>query len=183
MDSDDITVLDAEVVADDPVEADAALVKLLIGKDDQNSVLPLLAADQDCVATEQTESIHCLLGEGDDGVVIVGSIGDPARSVVSLGVLSFRYRETRFLACTYMSWLGFFFFFKMAVAVSSSCRSASASTFKFARRGAWHQPLCARHLKYHFLGLVSFSALSFLQFSKANRQDQGGGGAGSHTSS
>ena len=74
---DDIAMLDAQVVSHNTVEANAALIQLLIGKHDQDGVLPLLAPHEDCVATEKTKSVHGLLGQGDDGVVIVGSIRNP----------------------------------------------------------------------------------------------------------
>jgi hypothetical protein len=77
VDGDHVTVLDAEVVAHHSVDASAAIVQLLIGEDDQDGVLSLLAADENGVAAEELESLHGGLGEGDDGVVVVDGIGDP----------------------------------------------------------------------------------------------------------
>jgi len=74
MDGDDIAVLDAEVVADDSVQAGAAVVELLVGQDDEHSIFPLLATDEDGVAAEEIELLHRVLGQGNDGVVIVDGI-------------------------------------------------------------------------------------------------------------
>jgi hypothetical protein len=58
VDGDDIAVLDPQVVADNPVDAGTAVIEVIVGQDDQHGVLPLLAADQHCVTTEQLEGIH-----------------------------------------------------------------------------------------------------------------------------
>lgn len=58
MDCDNVTVLDAEVVANDSVDACASIVKVVIGEDDQDCVLSLLALDEDGVATEELEGLH-----------------------------------------------------------------------------------------------------------------------------
>jgi hypothetical protein len=76
VDGDDVTVLDAQVVTDDPVDASAAVIQVVVGQDDQDGVLPLLAADKDGVATEELESLHGVVRKGDDGVVIVDGIRD-----------------------------------------------------------------------------------------------------------
>lgn len=75
--SDHITVLDAEVVADHPVDAGASVIKLLIGKNNQNCVFPLLATNQDGIAAEELQGVHSRLGQGDNTVIIVDGIGDP----------------------------------------------------------------------------------------------------------
>lgn len=76
MDCDDITVLDPQVVADDAVYPCAAIVQIVVCQHDQDGVFPLLALDQYCVATEQLECLHGVVGKGDDGVVIVDGIGN-----------------------------------------------------------------------------------------------------------
>ncbi|MDA4132646.1 MAG: hypothetical protein OK454_05920 [Thaumarchaeota archaeon] len=43
---------------DNAVQAGAAVIEIIIGKDDQNGILPLLAPDEDGVTTEQLESLH-----------------------------------------------------------------------------------------------------------------------------
>lgn len=70
-------MLDAEVVADNSVNASAALIELLISEDDEDGVLSLLASDEDGITTEELEGIHGSLGEGDNAVVIVDGVGDP----------------------------------------------------------------------------------------------------------
>lgn len=76
VDGDDIAMLDTEIVADDAIYPSAAVVEIVICKDDEDCVFPLLALDQDCVATEETKRVHGVVREGDDGVVIVDGIGD-----------------------------------------------------------------------------------------------------------
>jgi hypothetical protein len=115
---DHVAVLDTKVVANNSVDAGTAVVKLLVGKDNENSVLSLLASDQDGVAAKQLQSVHGGLGQGDNAVVIVDGIGDPRASIS--GLRDMRVAERRRFN-TYMSWLAFFFFFRIAVEVSSSC--------------------------------------------------------------
>lgn len=45
MHSDDVTMLDAEVVSDNAVHASTSIIKVIIGQNDQDSILPLLAFD------------------------------------------------------------------------------------------------------------------------------------------
>lgn len=77
MDGDHVAVLDTQVVADDTVDAGAAIIEVVVGKDDQNGVLSLLATDQHSVATEELEGIHGVVGEGNDRIIIVDSISNP----------------------------------------------------------------------------------------------------------
>ena len=116
VDGDHVTVLDAKVVADDSVDASAAVIELLIGKNDKDRLLSLLAADEHGVASEELERVHSGLGEGDDAVVIVDGIGDP-------GVVSILVPSSLCPKSTYINWLGFFFFLRIAVAVSSDRKS------------------------------------------------------------
>jgi hypothetical protein len=58
VDGDHVTVLDAEVVANDTVDASAAIVELLVGKNDKDRILSLLAANEDGVTTEELQRIH-----------------------------------------------------------------------------------------------------------------------------
>lgn len=74
MHSDDVAVLDAEVVAHDTVDAGATVIQIIIGKDDQNSILALLALHQNCITPEELESLHCVVRQGDNRVVIVDGI-------------------------------------------------------------------------------------------------------------
>lgn len=53
VDGDNITVLDTQVVAHDTVQAAAAIIKVIITKDDQNGVLPLLASNENGITAEQ----------------------------------------------------------------------------------------------------------------------------------
>ncbi|KAI6751077.1 hypothetical protein HG530_013991 [Fusarium avenaceum] len=103
VDGDHVTMLDSEVVANNSVDASAAIIELIIGKNDENSILSLLASNQDGVTSEELELVHGGLGESNDAVVIVDGITQN----------------------TYISWLGFFFFLRIAVATSSSCEKVS----------------------------------------------------------
>lgn len=121
MDGDHIAMLDPEVVANNTVDASATIIEILVGEDDKHSILPLLSADKNGITTEELKAFHRRLGEGNDGVVVVGGIGNPVKNKMS----AWRYR--RYLEgsvgekdFTHMSWLGFFFFLRMAVAVSFS---------------------------------------------------------------
>lgn len=74
MDGDDVAVLNAEVVAHDTVDAGAAVIQVIIGKDDQNSILALLALHQNCVTPEELESLHGVVRQSDNRVVIIDGI-------------------------------------------------------------------------------------------------------------
>lgn len=75
MNGDNIAVLDAKVVAHNTVDAGTAVIEIIIGQDNQHSVLALLALDQNCVTTEELEGLHGVVGESNNGVVIVDGIG------------------------------------------------------------------------------------------------------------
>lgn len=77
MDSNHVAVLDAEVVANNTVDAGAAFIKLIVGENDEDGILSLLASYQDGITTEELELLHGSLREGNDAVVVVDSIGNP----------------------------------------------------------------------------------------------------------
>lgn len=58
VDGDNVTVLHTQVVSDHPVQTTAAVIEVVITKDNKYGVLSLLAPDEDSVATEQLESVH-----------------------------------------------------------------------------------------------------------------------------
>ena len=58
MDCNHVTVLDTKVVANDTVDASAAIIELLISQDNEHGVLSLLAADKDGVTTEKLQGVH-----------------------------------------------------------------------------------------------------------------------------
>lgn len=81
MDGDNIAVLDTQVVAHNTVQAAATIIKIIVAEHDQNCVLSLLAADKHGITTEQLEGVHGVIGQSDNGVVIVDGIGDPVTFV------------------------------------------------------------------------------------------------------
>lgn len=85
LDGNHITVLDSEVVSDNSVDAGTAVIKIFVGKDDEDGVLPLLSAHKDGITTEDAQSLHGSLGEADDGVIVVGGIGYPSEKRVRMG--------------------------------------------------------------------------------------------------
>lgn len=82
-----VAMLYAEVVADNSVDAGAAVIKLLVGEDNEDGILALLAANQDGITAEELEFVHGSLGQGNDAVVIVDGIGDPEGWVSIYSVL------------------------------------------------------------------------------------------------
>ena len=66
MDGDDIAMLDSQIVSNDSVDARAAIIKIIIGQDDQDGILALFTLDQDCVTSEELEGFHGVVGEGND---------------------------------------------------------------------------------------------------------------------
>jgi hypothetical protein len=67
-------MLHTEIVANNTIETSSSIIKVIIRKNDKNSVLALLALDKNGISPEQLEGLHCLIREGDDGIVIIGSI-------------------------------------------------------------------------------------------------------------
>ena len=118
VDSDDVAVLDTEVVADNTVDAGLTIFKIVVGENNQDSVLALLSLDQNSIATEELESLHGVVGEGNDRVVIVGGVSDTGRDVSTMVAIQSDNGA-------YMSELGFFFFLRIAVDTSFSTWDAS----------------------------------------------------------
>jgi hypothetical protein len=58
VDGNNITVLDTQVVANDTVYPRRAIIEIVVGEHDEDSVLPLLALDEDCVTAEELERLH-----------------------------------------------------------------------------------------------------------------------------
>lgn len=76
---DNIAMLDAQIMSYDPVDTGASIIEIVVGKNDENGILPLLSLHHDSVATEETKGFHGVVGQGNNRVVIVGSIGDAMR--------------------------------------------------------------------------------------------------------
>jgi hypothetical protein len=58
---DDVAVLDTQVMPNNPVHAGASIIEIVIGQNDQDSILPLLALHEYCVPSEQLEGVHCVV--------------------------------------------------------------------------------------------------------------------------
>lgn len=121
MDGDDVAVLHTEIVAHDTVDAGTAIIEIIIGQNNQNGVLALLALDQDCVTAEELQSFHGVVGEGNNGVVIVDGIGHTVMDELLAAFSLLKGRVAHPEGFPYIKELGFFFFLRMAVEVSSSC--------------------------------------------------------------
>lgn len=76
MNRDHITVLNTEVMSDNTVDASAAVVEVVVRQHDKNGVFPHLTLNQDRITAEELESIHSVVGESNDGVIIVDGIGN-----------------------------------------------------------------------------------------------------------
>lgn len=75
MNSDDVAVLDSQVVSHNSVDTSATVIEIIVGQHDKHSILALLALDQDSITAEELESLHGVIRESNHGVVIVRSIG------------------------------------------------------------------------------------------------------------
>lgn len=75
MDSDHITVLDTEVMPDNTVDTDTAVIEIVVRQHNQNGILAHFTLDQNRVTPEQLQSIHCVVGESNNGVIIIDGIG------------------------------------------------------------------------------------------------------------
>lgn len=58
MNGNDVTVLHAQVVAHNSIQTTATVIKIIITKDDKDSVLSLFATNEDRITTEKLESVH-----------------------------------------------------------------------------------------------------------------------------
>lgn len=56
--SDHVAVLDTKVVTHNTVDAGASIIEIVIGEDDQHGILALLALHENCITTEELESLH-----------------------------------------------------------------------------------------------------------------------------
>lgn len=84
MDSNHITVLDTEIMPHNAVDTNTAVIEIVVRQHNQNGVLAHLTLDQNCVAPEKLQSIHSVVGESNNGVIIVDGIGH----TVGAGTLS-----------------------------------------------------------------------------------------------
>lgn len=73
--SDHVAVLDTKVVTHNPVDTGASIIEIVIGQDDQHSVLALLTLHENCITTEELEGLHGVVREGNNRVIIVNGIG------------------------------------------------------------------------------------------------------------
>jgi hypothetical protein len=53
VDGDNVAVLDTEIVPHNAIYPCRAVIKVVIGENDKDGVLPLLALDQNCVTAEE----------------------------------------------------------------------------------------------------------------------------------
>lgn len=77
---DDIAVLNTEVMSHDTVDANAAVIEVVVRQHDKNGVFAHLTLNQDRVTAEELKSIHSVVGESNNGVIIVDGIGDAVRA-------------------------------------------------------------------------------------------------------
>lgn len=71
-----VSETDAQVVADDLVDANLGLLNVVVGENNQHGVAALLALDEHGVAAEETELLHGGSVHGKNRVVVVGGIVD-----------------------------------------------------------------------------------------------------------
>lgn len=76
MNRDNIAVLDAKVMPHNTVDASTSVIQIIIGQHNQHGVLALLSLDQNGITPEKLEGIHGVVGESNDGVIIVDGIGN-----------------------------------------------------------------------------------------------------------
>ena len=77
MNCNNVAMLNAEVMSNNTIHTRATIIEIIISEDDENGVLALLSADENGIATEQLELLHRVVGQGDDRVVIIGSVRHP----------------------------------------------------------------------------------------------------------
>ena len=58
MNGDDVAMLDAEIAADNTVDAGAPIIEIVVCKHDQDGIFSLLAFDKDCVSPKKLQGIH-----------------------------------------------------------------------------------------------------------------------------
>lgn len=119
MHGDDVAVLNTKVVAHNTVDTGTSIIEIIISEDNENGILPLLALHQNCITPEELESLHRVVRQGNDRVVIVGGIRDAVDEVSASASHSISIKSMS----THIKELGFFFFLRIAVEVSSSCRN------------------------------------------------------------
>jgi hypothetical protein len=83
MNSDDIAVLDAKVMSNNTVHTCTPVIQLIISKDDQDCILAFLSFYQDSVTTKQLQSLHGVVGECNNRIIIVDGIRNPVATCVS----------------------------------------------------------------------------------------------------
>jgi hypothetical protein len=81
VDGDDIAMLDAEIMSNHTVHTCTTIIQFVISENDENSILALFALHKNSIATEELQCLHGIIGERNNGVVIVDSICDPVATL------------------------------------------------------------------------------------------------------
>jgi hypothetical protein len=76
MHGDNVAELHPEVASNHTVHAGTTIIELIVRQDDENSITPLLSLHEYGVAAEELKSLHGVVGEGNDRVIIVNCISD-----------------------------------------------------------------------------------------------------------
>lgn len=71
-----VAVLNTEIMSHDTVNAGTPVIQVIICKNNQNGILAHFTPDQDRVASEKLQGLHGVIGERDNGVVIIYGIRD-----------------------------------------------------------------------------------------------------------
>lgn len=61
IDSDNIAMLNTQVVANDSVNPGTAIIEFIVRKNDQDRVLPLLASNDNSIAPEELKLVHSVI--------------------------------------------------------------------------------------------------------------------------
>lgn len=93
-------MLDTEVMPDNTVDANAAIIEIVIGQHDQDGILPHFTLNQNRVTPEKLQGIHSVVGESNNGVIIVSGVSDTVRG----RVLGQPHAITNMVPCGSINW-------------------------------------------------------------------------------
>lgn len=78
------------------IQASDSIIQVVMNKNNQNRISPLLALHENGVTTKNLEHLRCVGGEGNDGVVIDNCIVNPSeQSVGKLSTSNVSYSHQR----------------------------------------------------------------------------------------
>jgi hypothetical protein len=68
-------------MSDNTIHPCTSIIQIVIGENNEHCIFSLLSPNKNCVSTEELQCFHRVVGQGNDGVVIVDRISNTSCNV------------------------------------------------------------------------------------------------------